>query len=114
MSARLGPAWLLPMGASLLGPALLATWWWGWGDGATRLSSLGSLLYWWMPLTLGFAGACLVWRFRARSASAAELARAWWPGALLALAAVFVVLLASPPQMRVQFDETSLIGVSQN
>ena len=104
----------MPLGASLAPPALLCSWWWGWADPATRLSWLGWLLYWWMPLTLAYAGLCAAWRLRAREASAASLARAWWPGAALALAGVAAVVWASPPALRVQFDETSLVGVSQN
>ena len=114
VNARTGPAWLLPLGASLVGPAALASWWWGWGDSGARLTWLGWMLYWWMPLTCAFAALCLCWRFRARSRPVAEVARAWWPGAALALAAVVTVVLVSPPQMRVQFDETCLLGVSQN
>lgn len=92
----------------------MASWWWGWGAEASRLQRLGWLLYWWMPMTCAFAGGCLAWRYRARSSSLAGLARAWWPGLALAVVAVVVVVLVSPPEMRVQFDETSLLGVSQN
>gem|GEM_PF-3216323 len=114
MSQRSGAAWLLPLGASLAPPIVLSSWWWGWSDPATRLSWLGWLLYWWMPLTLVYAGLCAVWRLRAREASVASLARAWWPGAALALVGLAAVFFASPPGLRVQFDETCLVGVSQN
>jgi len=114
VSERRGAAWLLPLGVSLLPPAALGSWWWGWGDDAARLGWLGAILYWWMPLTLALAGPCLVWRLRARSASVGLLLREWWPIAALALAAALLVVWISPPQMRVQFDETSLVGVSQN
>lgn len=99
---------------SLSPPAFLMSWWWGWGDDSTRLSWLGWMLYWWMPLTCAFAALCFAWRFRARSTAASALVQMWWPGLALALVAVATVVWASPPQMRVQFDETSLVGVSQN
>ena len=114
MSARPGPAWLLLLGASLAPPALLASWWWGWGDEAQRLEHLSALLYWWMPLTCAYAGLCFVWRLRARETRAADWWRAAWPGLVVALLGVVAVVWASPPQLRVQFDETSLVGVSQN
>ena len=114
MSARSGSAWLLPLGASLSLPALLASWWWGWGDEARRLERLSTLLYWWMPMTCAYAGLCFVWRLRARTTPAADWWRAMWPGLVLALVGVVAVIWAAPPQLRVQFDETSLIGVSQN
>lgn len=114
VNERSAAAVLLPLGVSLVPPVVLASWWWGWGDPATRLGWLGWILYWWMPLTCTFALGCLVWRFRARTVPLVETARAWWPGLLLAVVAVVVVANLSPPQMRVQFDETSLVGVSQN
>lgn len=114
MSERSGAGVLLPLGVSLVPPMLLAGWWWGWADGGGRLAWLGWMLYWWMPLTCAFAALCFWWRWRAREASLRETARAWWPGLVLAIVAVVVVVLLSPPQMRVQFDETSLVGVSQN
>ena len=95
-------------------PATLGSWWWGWGDDGARLTWLGWMLYWWMPLTCAFAALCFCWRLRARSHPVVDVARAWWPGAALALAAVVTVVIVSPPQMRVQFDETCLLGVSQN
>lgn len=114
MRERSSAAWLLPLGVSLVPPLFLGSWWWGWSDDASRLAWLGWLLYWWMPLTLAFAALCFTWRLRARRAPVVALARAWWPGAALALAGVAAVFWASPPQLRVQFDETSLLGVSQN
>ena len=114
MSERRGPAWLLPLGVSLLPPAALGSWWWGWADDAARLGWLGAILYWWMPLTLALAVPCLVWRLRSRSGPVGLLLREWWPTAALAVAAALLVVWISPPQMRVQFDETSLVGVSQN
>jgi len=99
---------------SLVPPALLAGWWWGWAEQGSRLGWLGWLLYWWMPLACGLALLCFGWRLRARTTRLTTLLREWWPGLLLALGAVLVVVALSPPQMRVQFDETSLVGVSQN
>jgi hypothetical protein len=114
VSDRRGAAWLLPLGVALLPPALLASWWWGWGEDASRLSWLGAILYWWMPLTFAFAAPCLIWRLRAGAEPASALLRRWWPPAAFAVVAAAAVVWASPPQMRVQFDETSLVGVSQN
>ncbi|MFT4515200.1 MAG: hypothetical protein ACI91B_003914, partial [Planctomycetota bacterium] len=86
-----------------------------WGElGASRTSWLAWGLYVWMPLTCAFAVLCLVWRFWARESQLLERLRVWWPGLLLTISATLVVFLVSPPQMRVQFDETSLVGVSQN
>jgi hypothetical protein len=67
-----------------------------------------------MPLTCAFAALCFVWRFWGRESRLLERLRDWWPGLLLAASATLIVFWVSPPQMRVQFDETSLVGVSQN
>lgn len=93
-------------------PALLVMWWTSATDG--RLLGLGRLLYWLMPLTFGFAGVCFVWRWRVRESSVAVRLREWWPGIVLAIVATLLVFWISPPQMRVQFDETCLVGTSQN
>lgn len=79
-----------------------------------REAWLGWALYLWMPLTCAFAALCFVWRFWGRESRLLERLRDWWPGLLLAASATLIVFWVSPPQMRVQFDETSLVGVSQN
>lgn len=93
-------------------PTLMVLWWRSTADG--RLLGLGRLLYWLMPVVCAFAGGCFLWRWRARSSSAAERLRELWPGIVLAVVATILVFVLSPPQMRVQFDETSLVGTSQN
>ncbi|MCK5945105.1 MAG: hypothetical protein KAI24_24160, partial [Planctomycetes bacterium] len=106
-------SWWVPVVVGLVPPGLLGGWWL-WGVDGERLGWLGWLLYWWMPVTVVFAGGGLAWRLLGRGRSVAELARAWWPGVVLAVVATVVVVVLAPPQMRVQFDETSLVGVSQN
>ena len=108
------PWWLLLVGTLLafVPPIMLG---WGFYDlGEQRLARLASWLYWWMALVCGFAVLCFGWRWTARQTSFCDCLRLWWPGIALAIVATVVVFLAAPPQMRVQFDETSIVGVSQN
>lgn len=93
-------------------PTLMWLWWSDAGKG--RLAGLAQLLYWLMPMVCVFSGVCFVWRWRARESSVGSRWRTWWPGIVLAIVATAVVFVVSPPQMRVQFDETSLVGTSQN
>lgn len=111
---RQTPWWLLSLcGLLAVVPPLAMAWWWS-GLEATRVLWLARLLYWWMPLTCLFAAVCLVWRARQRDLTLAACLRLWWPGIVLAIVATLCVFWLSPPQMRVQFDETSLLGASQN
>lgn len=75
---------------------------------------LARLLFWTMPVVLAFVAVGAVWRWRARSSPAGELLRAALPGAAYAVALTALLFWLVPPTMRVQFDETSLVGVSQN
>lgn len=84
------------------------------GHEQSRQGWLGWLLYLWMPLTCAFAALCFLWRFWGRESRLRDRLSDWWPGLLLAVSATLIVFWVSPPQMRVQFDETSLVGVSQN
>ena len=108
-------SWCLLLAGALL--AFVPPVWLGWGFHdleEQRLARLASWLYWWMALTCGFAVLCFGWRWQAREMSMRGCLRCWWPGIALAIAATVVVFLAVSPQMRVQFDETSIVGVSQN
>lgn len=97
---------LVPVGA------LLALWLANDGDDLELL--LARLLFWTMPAVLAFVAVGAVWRWRARSSPADELLRAAAPGAAYAAALTVLLFWLVPPTMRVQFDETSLVGVSQN
>ena len=95
-------------------PPLLLAWWWA-AAGEERLGWLGWMLYWVQPLVLAVAGGCLWWRLRDAGPGAVA---AWFAehraGVALALLATSAVFVFVTPTMRVQFDETSLLGVSQN
>jgi hypothetical protein len=108
------PWWQVALCAlvAIVPPVWLAVVWGGLGQ--QRTGWLASMLYWWMPCTCAFAVLCLGWRVWARTSRLLERFKSWWPGLLLAVGATLVVFWVSPPQMRVQFDETSLVGVSQN
>ena len=90
--------------------ALVAAWWAQDGDG--RQALLAAVLYWLMPLALALWLAAIA---RARAADGAPIG-AWLRAraATAALAALFVgaVVLAMPAAMRMQFDETSLLGTA--
>lgn len=102
----------LLVAVAIVPPALLVLWWTSATD--NRLLGLGRLLYWLMPVTVAFAGVCLFWRWRGRETGVARRFGEWWPGIALAIVATLLVFWISPPQMRVQFDETCLVGTSQN
>jgi hypothetical protein len=52
------------------------------------------------------------WRWHARTGNVRDLARGWGPALLGGVALAVALLCAVPPRLRVQFDETSLVGVS--
>jgi len=70
------------------------------------------LLYWTMPVVLVLALAAGIWRWR--SGQGVRAAARLWPGAVAAVSLAALVFALVPTQMRVQFDETSIVGCSQN
>lgn len=82
---------------------------WALHDGDDRELLLARLLFWTMPLVLVYAVGALLWRWRASGFAL----RPALPAAGLAIALVALLFWLVPPTMRVQFDETSLLGVSQ-
>lgn len=96
------------------GLAVLPYWWLEAGEPALRQQRLGALLYWTPLAALPFALAGAAWRWRARSSDRRTHLRRSWPVLLLALVAVALVAATVPLQQRMQFDETSLLGTSQN
>jgi hypothetical protein len=106
---RCSPWWL---SCGVIGPLVLLGFDGSLGE-AERLTLLARLLYWAPAIALGVAlGAGIGW-WRAATAPGRILLRLW-PGALAAIALVAVVVVAAPPTLRVQFDETSLASVAQN
>lgn len=81
---------------------------------AARTTLLAHLLYWAMPAVLVLWIAAGVRLLR----GAAAKHRAWFvrnaAGLAVAAAATAVAFVVSPPAMRMQFDETSLLGTSQS
>jgi len=102
----------LLVAVAVVPPVLLWLWWSNATDG--RLLGLGRLLYWLMPVTCAFAAGCFIWRWQQDPEGVRARLRSWWPGLVLAVLGALVVVWLSPPQMRVQFDETCLVGTSQN
>lgn len=96
------------------GLAALPYWWLEAGEPSLRQQRLGALLYWTPLAALPFALAGAVWRWRVRTSSLGTHLQRSWPVLLLALLATAVVVATVPLQQRVQFDETSLLGTSQN
>jgi len=82
--------------------------------GAGDLLGLARALYWAMPVVLGLWLWAGFVRWRAERVGAGELLRRHGAGLALAVVLTATVLVLVPPTMRVQFDETSLVGVSQN
>lgn len=111
-----GKATLVAVGALLVGCGLAALplWWLEAGEPAQRQQRLGALLYWTPLAALPFALAGAFWRWRTRQHSLATHLQRSWPVLLLALLATALVVATVPLQQRVQFDETSLLGTSQN
>jgi hypothetical protein len=96
------------------GFAALSYAWLEGGEASLRQQRLGAMLYWTPLAALPFALAGAVWRWRARQHSLATHLQRAWPVLLLALLATIFVAVTVPLQQRVQFDETSLLGTSQN
>lgn len=98
--------------ASLGASAVLG--YWHFGEPGLQLRRLAQLLCFGPVGALGLAlfGAC--WRWRARSTRTAELLARAWPGLLVAALLTAAVASVVTPEQRFQYDETSLLGVSQN
>lgn len=109
-------ATLVAVGALFVGGVLAALplWWLEAGEPAQRQQRLGALLYWAPLAALPFALAGAAWRWRTRQHSLATHLQRAWSVLLLALLATIAVAAIVPLQQRVQFDETSLLGTSQN
>lgn len=92
-------------------PAVAAVVAFAFADPSARLGLLSRLLYWTMPVVAGIALLALVRRWRVR-----ERGHAKWLllGAAFAIALTALLVILVPPTMRMQFDETSLVGTSQN
>jgi len=82
-------------------------------DTPGRVFFEAKLLYFTMPVVVGLAAMAAVWRWRAVPRSQRSAAHLW-PGAVAAVVLTTIVFALVPPRMRVQFDETSLVSVSQN
>ena len=98
--------WLAPVGPLLLLGVDAAL------EPAARLALLARLLYLTPPLALSLFAVAAARRWRA-AAVPWRSAVALWPGLVVAALLVLAVLSASPPAMRMQFDESSLVAVSQ-
>jgi len=75
---------------------------------------LARCLYWVMPVVLLLWAVAAVRRLRTAGAAVASSPRRHAAGFVTALLVTIAVLWVSPPQMRMQFDETSLCGTAQN
>jgi hypothetical protein len=75
---------------------------------------LAQLLFWTMPFVLAFASVGGILRWRESEQPLYVRIRWMAPGAIYAIAIAVVLFALVPPQMRVQFDETSLVGSSQS
>jgi hypothetical protein len=82
-------------------------------DTSERVPFEAKLLYFTMPVVVGLAAIAAVWRWRAVP-RALRGGKHLWPGAVAAVSLATIVFVLVPPRMRVQFDETSLVSVSQN
>jgi hypothetical protein len=96
--------------AALLAPAALALAW-SRGTGEARQELLGRALYFAMPVVVALWVAAAV--RRARGAPRRGWLRANALVLAAALAGTVATLVAVPPRMRMQFDETSLLATSQ-
>ena len=109
--SRLVPRLLL--GGMAIGlPAGLLGWLWS-APSASYLLRLASCLYWVLVGAVLLTLPVLAWRWQRRRDPLAVLLVRFGPGALLAVVLAALVVQLVPPQMRVQFDETCLLGVSQ-
>ncbi len=114
-TTRKRPAWLRwlgPIVLAVLVPTVLVVVRAAMGPG--RQAFEGRLLYWAMPVVLVLWLAVGIWRLRAGGFSWRAFGRANAAGIPMAVLLAAVVFVVSPPAMRVQFDETSLLGTSQN
>ena len=75
---------------------------------------LARLLFWTMPLVLAFVAIGGIARWRESRQPLSVRLRWMAPGAAYAIVIAVILVAMVPPQMRVQFDETSLVGSSQN
>lgn len=82
------------------------------GRGEGRQAFEAALLYWTMPVVVLLWALVGTWRLRAAGFRPGAWLRAAGPGLVGAVALVLLVVTLSPPVMRVQFDETSLVSVS--
>lgn len=98
--------------ALVLPAALLATH--GSLAASERVTFLARLLYWTMPAVLLLWVVAGVRRWRHERMSGGPFLRRHAPGLGLAALGTGLVLFVSPPAMRMQFDETSLLGTSMN
>ncbi len=81
---------------------------------SSRQAFLAHLLYWTMPVVVVLAVGAAWWRWRASRQTLRAATARLWPGVVAALLLTGVVFWLVPAEMRVQFDETSLVGTSQN
>ncbi len=104
---------LLGVSAASLPPLAFAVAWVA-SDGPVAQAMLGHALYWAMPGVAALWLAALALRLRA----ARERPRAWLGrnafGLAAAAIATLVLVACVQPQMRVQFDESTLVGVSRS
>lgn len=101
------------MGVALLG-ALAVLGYWHFGEPGLQRQRLARLLYFGPVGASGLAACGACWRWRARSTRTAELVARAWPGLLVAVLSTAAVVTVVGPEQRFQYDETSLLGVSQN
>jgi hypothetical protein len=112
-----GPLRLVILGALALVPSIVAVLLFANAASGPRQELLARLLYWSMPLLVGIAAATWIRRLRHRDATTAPSRlprRGLALGIAFAVALTTALFVAMPPRMRVQFDETSLVGTSQN
>lgn len=83
-------------------------------DGDDRESLLAHLLFWSMPCLLGFVAVAAVWWWRGHRAARTVQVGAVLPWVGYAVAVTALLFLLVPPRMRVQFDESTLVGISMN
>ncbi len=83
-------------------------------QGPARQAFEGSLLYWTMPVVLLLWALVGWWRLRTSGGQLGAFVRMHRLGIAAAVALTGLVVGMVPPTMRVQFDETSLVSVSQS